>query len=136
MEIHLRVKTVIASLGVAKSSVSDVTNAGRIVAPSPEPGVNEKGAFAMGPLGGVRTVYIALCLLLPVIAALAYWRLNSLSGSNAADQPVGETAIARPDGSTRRPSYSRLCDTICRWSQRLVDQSASRATIRSLQAHS
>ena len=89
---------------MTKSSISDVTNAGRIVAPSSEPGVNEKGAaFAWSRWVGARTVYIALCLLLPVIAALAYWRLNSLSGSNAADQPVGETAIARPDGSMPTP---------------------------------
>jgi len=93
-----------ASLGVAKSSVSDVTNAGLIVAPSSESSVNEKGAaFAWGRWVGARTVYIALCLLLPVIAALAYWRLNSLSGSNAADQPVRETTIARLEGARPTP---------------------------------
>jgi serine/threonine protein kinase len=93
-----------ATLGAAKSSVSDVTNAGMIAAPSPSPDVNEKGdAFAWFRWGGARIVYIALCLLLPVIAALAYFRLNSQSGSSAADPPVGETAIARPDGSTPAP---------------------------------
>jgi len=92
---------VIGSLGATKSSVSAVTNAGLIVAPSPAPGVKEKGAaFAWVRWGGARGVYIALCLLLSVIAALAYWLLNTLSGSSAADTPVGETAIARPDGST------------------------------------
>jgi len=49
-------------------------------------------------------VYVALCLLLSVIAALAYWRLNPLSGSSAANTPVGETAIARHDGSTPAPT--------------------------------
>ena len=94
----------ISSLGATKSSVSEVTNAGRIVAPSPSSDVNEKGdAFAWFRWRGARTVYIALCLLLPVIAALAYWRLISLSGSSAADPPVGETAIARPDGSAPAP---------------------------------
>jgi len=38
-------------------------------------------------------VYIALCLLLPVIAAMAYWRLNPSSGSGAANPPVGETVV-------------------------------------------
>jgi serine/threonine protein kinase len=93
------------ALGATKSSASEVTNAGRIVAPSPAPGVNEQGAaFAWFRSGGARTGYVALCLLLSVIAALAYWRLNPLSGSNAADPPVGETAIARPDGSTPAPT--------------------------------
>src|SRR5262249_29116125 len=93
-----------ASFGATKSSISEVTNAGRIVAPSPAPGVDEQGAaFAWFRLGGARTVYIALCLLLLVIAALAYWRLNPLSGSSAANPPVGETVIARPDGSTPAP---------------------------------
>ena len=96
---------VIGSLGATKSSASAVTNDGRIVVPSSAPGVNKKGAsFAWFRLGGVRAVYIALCLLLSVIAALAYWRLNPMSGSSAADPPVGETAIARPDGSTPAPS--------------------------------
>jgi len=49
-------------------------------------------------------VYVALCILLSVIAALAYWRLNPLSGSGAADPRVGETVNARPDGSTRAPT--------------------------------
>ncbi len=89
---------------VAKSSVSSVTDAGGGVAPSAAPGVNEKGAaFEWFRWGGARTVYIALCLLLPVIAALAYWRSISLSGSSATDQPAGETAIARPNGSTPEP---------------------------------
>ena len=87
---------VIASLGVTKSSVSEVTNAGLIVAPSPSSDVNEKGdAFARFRWEGVRTVYIALCLLLPVIAAVA-WRLIPLSGSSAADPSVGETASHAP----------------------------------------
>jgi serine/threonine protein kinase len=95
---------VIGSLGATKSSVSAVTNAGLIVAPSPAPGVKEKGAaFAWVRWGGARAVYIALCLLLSVIAALAYWLLNTLSGSSAADPAAGETAIARPDGSTTAP---------------------------------
>jgi serine/threonine protein kinase len=98
---------VIGSLGATKSSVSAVTNAGLIIAPSPAPGVKEKGAaFAWVRLGGARAVYIALCLLLSVIAALAYWLLNTLSGSSAADTPVGETAITRPDGSTTAPRLS------------------------------
>jgi serine/threonine protein kinase len=93
-----------ASPGATKSSVSAVTNAGLIVAPSPAPGVNEKGAaFAWVRWGDARAVYIALCLLLSVIAALAYWLLNTLSGSSAADPPVGDTTIARPDGSTTAP---------------------------------
>jgi serine/threonine protein kinase len=93
------------ALGTTKSSASEVTNAGRIVTPSPAPAVNEQGAaFAWFRLGGARTVYVGLCLLLSVIAALAYWRLNPLSGSSAADPPVGETAIARPDGSTPAPT--------------------------------
>ena len=94
----------ISSLGATKSSISEVTNAGLIVAQSPSSDVNEKGdAFAWFRSGGARTVYIALCLLLPVIVALAYWRLKPLSGLSAADPPVGETAIARPDGSTPEP---------------------------------
>src|SRR5262245_57673332 len=83
-----------SALRTTKSSASEVTNAGRIVAPSPSPGVDEQGAaFAWLSLGGARTVYIALCLLLPVIAALAYWRLNPPSGSVAANPPVGETVV-------------------------------------------
>jgi hypothetical protein len=93
------------ALGATKSSASEVTNAGRIVAPSTAPGVDEQGAaFAWFRLGGARTMYVALCLLLPVIAALAYWRLNPLSGSSAADPPVGKTVIARPAGSTPAPT--------------------------------
>jgi len=91
-----------AGFGATNFSVSEATNAGRIVAPSPAPGDYEQGApFARFRLGGARTVYIALCLLLPVIAALAYWRLNHLSGSSATVQPVG---FARPDGSTPAPT--------------------------------
>jgi serine/threonine protein kinase len=82
------------ALGTTKSPASEVTNAGRIVAPSPAPGVDEQGAaFAWFRLGGARTVYIALCLLLPVIAALAYWRLNPSSGSGAANPPVEKTVV-------------------------------------------
>ena len=96
-----------ASLGATKSSASAVTNAGLIVAQSPAPGVNEKGAaFAWVRWGSARAVYIVLCLLLSVLAALAYWLLNTLSGSSAADPPVGETAITRPDGSTTAPKLS------------------------------
>jgi hypothetical protein len=105
MEIDLLEKDLgTANSCAAKSSVSSVTNAGRVVAPSAAPGVNEKGAaFAWFRWGGARIVYIALCLLLPVIAALAYWRLISPSGSSAIDPPVGEPAIARPNGSTPEP---------------------------------
>ena len=49
-------------------------------------------------------MYVALCILLSVIAALAYWRLNPLSGSGAADPRLGETVNARPDGSTPAPT--------------------------------
>jgi Domain of unknown function (DUF4384) len=42
--------------------------------------------------------------LLSVIAALAYWRLNLLLGSGAADPRVGETVNARPDGSRPAPT--------------------------------
>jgi serine/threonine protein kinase len=91
---HLSEGPVASALGATKSSTSEVTNAGRIVAPSPAPGVDEQGAaFAWFRLGGARTVYIALCLLLPVIAALAYWRLNPPSGSGAANPSVGETVV-------------------------------------------
>src|SRR5262249_3880501 len=94
-----------SALGATKSSASEVTNSGRILAPAAAPGVNWPGvAFAWFRLGGARTVYVALCLLLSVIAALAYWRLNPLSGSSAANTPVGETAIARHDGSTPAPT--------------------------------
>jgi serine/threonine protein kinase len=102
---HLSEESVTSAPGATKSSASEVTNAGRIVAPSPAPGVDEQGAaFAWFRLGGARTVYVALCLLLSVIAALAYWRLNPLSGSGAADPRVGETVNARPDGSTPAPT--------------------------------
>jgi len=94
-----------SALGATKSSAYEVTNAGGIVAPSPAPGVDEQGAaFAWFRLGGARTAYVALCLLLSVIAALAYWRLNPLSGSGAAIPPVGETVNARPAGSTPAPT--------------------------------
>jgi serine/threonine protein kinase len=96
-----------ASLGATKASASAVTNAGLIVAQSPAPGINEKGAaFAWVRWGSARAVYIILCLLLSVLAALAYWLLNTLSGSSAADPPVGETAITRPDGSATAPKLS------------------------------
>jgi hypothetical protein len=97
---------VIASLGPTKSSVSDVTNAGWIVAPSPAPGVDEQGAgaaFAWLRSGSARTVGVALSLLLLVIAALAYWRLNPMSGSGEANPPAGETAGARPGSLTPTP---------------------------------
>ena len=82
------------ALGTTKAPAKEVTNAGRIVAPSPAPGVDEQGAaFAWFRSGAARTVYIALCLLLPVIAALAYWRLNPPSGSGAANPPVGEPVV-------------------------------------------
>jgi serine/threonine protein kinase len=91
---HLSEESATNALGAAKSSASEVTNAGRIVTPSPAPGVDEQGAaFAWFRLGGARTVYIALCLLLPVIAALAYWRSNPSSGSGAANPLVGETVV-------------------------------------------
>ena len=91
---HLREEPAASALGATKSSVFEVTNAGRIVAPSPAPGFDEQGAaFAWFRLGGARTVYIALLLLLPVIAALAYWRLNPSSGSGAATPPEGETLV-------------------------------------------
>src|SRR5262249_12167211 len=102
---RLSEESVTSALGATKSSASEVITAGRIFAPSPAPGVDEQGAaFAWFRLGGARTVYVALCLLLSVIAALAYWRLNPLSGSGAANPPVGETAIARPEGSTPAPT--------------------------------
>ncbi|HMB29299.1 MAG TPA: protein kinase [Blastocatellia bacterium] len=102
---HLSEESATSALGATKSPASEVTNAGRIVSPSPAPGVDDQGAaFAWSRLGGARTVYVALCLLLSVIAALAYWRLNPLSGSGAANPAVGETAIARPDGSTPAPT--------------------------------
>ena len=91
---HLSEEAATNALGATKSSASEVTNSGRIVAPSPAPGVDEQGAaFAWFRLGGARAVYIALCLLLPVIAALAYWRLNPPSGSGAANPPVGKTVV-------------------------------------------
>jgi hypothetical protein len=91
---RLREEPAASALAATKSSASEVTNAGGIVAPSPAPGVDEQGAaFAWFRLGRARTVYIALCLLLPVIAALAYWRLNPTSGSGAANPPVGETVV-------------------------------------------
>src|SRR5262249_1952990 len=102
---HLSEEPAASALETTTSSASEVTNAGRIVAPSPAPGVDEQGAaFAWFRLGGSETVYVALCLLLSVIAALAYWRLNPLSGSGAANPQVGETANAHPDGSTPAPT--------------------------------
>lgn len=92
-------------LSATKSPVSEITNAGRIVAPSPAPGVDERGgAFAWPRLGGVWTVGIALSLLLLVIAGLAYWRLNPLSGSSAANPSAGEAIITYPDISTPAPA--------------------------------
>jgi serine/threonine protein kinase len=102
---HLIEEPAASALGTTKSSASEVTNAGRIVAPSPAPGVDEQGAaFAWFRLGGSRTMYVALYLLLLVIAALAYWRLNPLSGSGSANPRAGETVNARPDGSTAAPT--------------------------------
>jgi serine/threonine protein kinase len=102
---RLSEESVTSALGATKSPASEVTNAGRMVAPSPAPGVDDQGAaFAWSRLGGARTMYVALCLLLSVIAALAYWRLNPLSGSGAANPAVGETVNARPDGSTPAPT--------------------------------
>jgi hypothetical protein len=99
---HLSKEPATSALGATKSSTSEVTNAGGIVAPPPAPGVDKQGAaFAWFRLGGARTVYIALCLLLPVIAALAYWRFNPPSGSGR--------LIRRRE----KPS-SRLCDTTWR----------------------
>jgi serine/threonine protein kinase len=91
--------------GATKSSVSEVTNAGRIALPSPAPGVDGQVAVAArSRLGGARTVRIAMCLLLPVIVALAYWRLNRLPDSSAANPLVGETITTRPDSSTPAPA--------------------------------
>jgi serine/threonine protein kinase len=91
--------------GSTKFSVSEVTNAGQIAAPSPAPGFGEHVAItARSRLGGARTVSIALCLLLPVIAAMAYWRLNRQPGSNSANPPVGETIIARAHSSAPAPA--------------------------------
>jgi serine/threonine protein kinase len=102
---HLSEEAATSAPGATKSSASEVTNDGRIVAPSPAPGVDEQGAaFAWFRLGGSRTVYVALWILLLVIAALAYWRLNPLSGSGAADPRVRETVNARPEGSTPAPT--------------------------------
>jgi Protein kinase domain len=90
--------------GATESLVSGVTNAGQVVVPSRVPGVDGQVAFAArSRLGGARTVGIALCLLLPVIAALAYWRLGHLSGSSAA-KLVGEAIIAPPDSSMPTPA--------------------------------
>jgi serine/threonine protein kinase len=80
--------------GSTKFSVSEVTNAGQIAVPSPTPAI-----AARSRLGGARTLSIALCLLLPVIAALAYWRLNRQPGSNSANPPVREAAITRLGGA-------------------------------------
>jgi serine/threonine protein kinase len=86
--------------GATKFSVSEVTNAGQIAVPSPAPGFDEHVAVAArSRLGGARIVSIALCLLLPVIAALAYWRLNRQPGSNPVNPPVREAAITRPSGA-------------------------------------
>ena len=94
-------------IGVTISSVSEATNAGRIVAPSPADGVNgqDTGAdFAWLRSGGARAVGVSLSLLLLVIAALAYWRLNPLSGSGAAGTPVGEAAITLSGSLTPAPT--------------------------------
>ena len=80
-------------------------------------------------------MYIALCLLLPVIAAVAYWRLIPLSGSSAADPSVGETAIARPDGSTPAPKpFVEAMRYYLEVELKPGKQSESRATIQSLEA--
>jgi serine/threonine protein kinase len=95
----------IVAYGATKSSVSEVTNAGRIPLSSPAPGVDEQVAVAVpSRLGGARTVRIALYFLLPLIVALAYWRLSRLPDSNAANRPVGETITTRPDSSTPTPA--------------------------------
>jgi serine/threonine protein kinase len=91
--------------GATKSSVSEVTNAGQIAVPSQAPGVDGQVAVvAWSRLGGARTVCIALCLLLPVIVALTYWRSNRLPDSIAANPPVGETIITRADSATPAPA--------------------------------
>jgi serine/threonine protein kinase len=91
--------------GATKFSVSEATNAGQIALPSSAPGVDGQVAVAARfRLGGARTVRIALCLLLPVIVALAYWRSNRLPDLSAANPPVGETITTRPDSSTPAPA--------------------------------
>jgi serine/threonine protein kinase len=87
--------------GATKFSVSGVTNAGQIAVPSPALGVDEHVAVTTwSRLGGARTVWIGLCLLLPVIAALAYWGLNRLPGSGSANPQAEETIIARAHSAT------------------------------------
>jgi serine/threonine protein kinase len=95
------------TLGATKSSASEVTNAGRIVVPSSAPGVDEQvagAAFGWSRLRGGWAVCIAVSLLLPVIAALAYWRLNPVSGSSAANPSARKTIITRPESSTPPPT--------------------------------
>ncbi len=99
--VSLREEPATAARDATKSSGLEATNAGRIALPSAAPGVDEQVAVAAwSRLGGARTACIALCLLLPVIAALAYWRLSRLPGSSVANPPAGETIITRPDSST------------------------------------
>src|SRR5262245_47914821 len=91
--------------GATKSSISEVTNAGGITLLSSAPGVDGQVAVAArSRLGGARTVRIALCLLLPVIVALAYWRLNRLPDLSAANPTVGETITTGPDNSRPAPA--------------------------------
>jgi hypothetical protein len=94
-----------AGFSAAKYTVSNCDNAGWIDATSPALVVNEPGvAFARVRSGGARTVVLALCLLLLIVAALAYWRLNPLMGTSAADPSAGKNTIARPDEATLAPA--------------------------------
>jgi serine/threonine protein kinase len=107
MEVASRSEGLTTTAITAPPPASEITNAGRIVAQSPGPGVDERGSdavFTWLRSGGGRTAGVVLSLLLPVIAALAYWRLNSLSGSSAAKAPERETAITRADGATQAPT--------------------------------
>ncbi len=85
----------IAGSGGANHSASVITNAGRMMAPSPAPGADDPTTATtvarFGP-GVTWTVRVALGLLLLAIA-LGYWRLTSPSGSDA-------VIAARPNSST------------------------------------
>ncbi|HEU0184152.1 MAG TPA: protein kinase [Blastocatellia bacterium] len=108
MEIASRIDGLTTTaINAAKSPVTEITNAGRVVAQSPGPGVDGRGAdavFAWLRSGGGRTAGVVLSLLLPLIAALGYWRLHSLSGSSVTKGPEREAAITRPDGATPTPT--------------------------------
>jgi hypothetical protein len=100
----LNVGLTTASLGAMESSVTEATNAGRIVAPSSALGVDKRGAaFAWLRPGGAWAAGVVLSLLLPVIAALAYWSLNPSSGSSAANPPGRAAAITVTGSSTPAP---------------------------------